>query len=78
MGKLRCGGLDKFMVIKWEDIWKYLSDTQKRQMERITRTIRNDRERDGKSAENEYIVINTDEPYIDEIIEILKKNNQWG
>jgi hypothetical protein len=27
--------------------------------------------------ENTYLVINTDEPYADEIIEILKKNGHW-
>lgn len=25
-----------------------------------------------------YLVINTDEPYADEIIEILKRNGHWG
>jgi hypothetical protein len=27
--------------------------------------------------ENTYLVINTDEPYADEVIEILKKNGHW-
>lgn len=27
---------------------------------------------------NTYIVINTDEPYADEIIEILKRHGHWG
>lgn len=27
---------------------------------------------------NTYLVINTDEPYADEIIEILKRNGHWG
>lgn len=33
---------------------------------------------DGTPTDHEYLVINTDEPYIQDIIEIMKKNGQWG
>lgn len=36
------------------------------------------RERAGKDVAPEYLVINTDEPYAPEIIEILKRNDHWG
>jgi hypothetical protein len=31
-----------------------------------------------KKSIREYIVVNTDEPYIDEIIDVLKRHNAWG
>lgn len=39
---------------------------------RVNRTM------SGKEAEPKYIVINMDEPYIDEIIAVLKKHKNWG
>lgn len=33
---------------------------------------------EGKDPNPEYLVINTDEPYIQEIIDVLKKHNHWG
>lgn len=32
---------------------------------------------EGKK-ENNYLVINTDEPYADEVIEIMKRHGHWG
>ncbi len=32
---------------------------------------------ENKNPEPCYIVINTDEPYIDEIVEVLKKHGHW-
>lgn len=31
-----------------------------------------------KQTPNEYLVINIDEPYIEEIVDILKKHGHWG
>jgi len=31
-----------------------------------------------EKRQNEYLVINTDEPYAEEIIEILKRNGHWS
>lgn len=35
------------------------------------------RKKDGKQPYNSYIVINTDEPYVKEIIEVMKKHGHW-
>ena len=35
------------------------------------------KELEGKK-ENTYLVINTDEPYADEVIAILKRHGHWG
>jgi hypothetical protein len=32
----------------------------------------------GKNPCPVYLVINTDEPYINEIIDVLRRNNNWG
>ena len=75
---LKCGGLKKFVVLKIEDIEKYLSINEQLQLGLMGQKIEYERHLDFKSTDNEYIVINTDEPYINEIIEILKKNGHWG
>lgn len=64
----------KFVVIKIEDIKKYLSKDQEYDLEHILCRINERREDDGKDI-NKYIVINEDEPSIDEIKSILNKNN---
>lgn len=39
--------------------------------------IEQGREYDGKKPFNNYIVINVDEPYADEVLEILKRHGHW-
>jgi hypothetical protein len=34
--------------------------------------------RDKKNTNKTYLVINTDEPYADEVIEIMKRHGHWG
>ena len=76
--KLKCGGLKKFVVLKIEDTEKYLSITAQFQLGLMGQNIEHGRHLDFKSTDNEYLVINVDEPYAPEIIEILKKNGHWG
>jgi len=78
MEELKCGGIEKFIVIKKDDLNGSLSMLEKKQLTCILSNIFDWRLRTNKKPDNEYIVINTDEPYVNEIIEILKKNNQWG
>ena len=75
---LECGGLKKFVVLKIEDISQYLSNTEQLQLGLIGQKIELGRALDFKSTNNEYLVINVDEPYAPEIIEILKRNGHWG
>jgi len=76
--KLKGGGLKKFVVLKIENISQYLSTTEQLQLGLMGQKIEQGRILDFKSTNNEYLVINTDEPYAPEIIEILKKNGHWG
>jgi len=72
------GKLDKFAVLKTDDIKKYLSESEARRLWETFDTIGDRRQLDGKKRGNLYLVINVDEPYAPEIIEILKRNGHWG
>jgi hypothetical protein len=76
--KLKCGALRKFIVIKEADAIEYLNYDEKVALEVILVKINNKRAENQRKCDNEYFVINTDEPYAGEIIEILKRNGHWG
>lgn len=63
-------------IIKAEDVNRYLLKEERRALRQLLITIDIGRVSDGKAAmiENKYAVINLDEPYADEVIEIMKKN----
>lgn len=69
---------DKFLIAKREDIDKYLDDSERSLLYDLMFKISHGRYHDDKSISNTYLVINTDEPYSDEIIKIMKANGQWG
>lgn len=76
--KLLCGGdFNKFTVVKNEDIKKYLTHEMKNELWRCLAYIQDGRATKGKK-ENTYLVINVDEPYVDEMIGILKRHGHWG
>jgi hypothetical protein len=78
MEKLKCGGINKFIVIKREDL-KYINSPFKVAMlGNDLKDIENGRRAEGKKIDNEYIVINTDESYAQDVIEILKRHGHWG
>ena len=68
----------KFTVLKNEDIEKYVPKFIASGLEDVVIEIEEGRKKDGKSLDNTYIVINTDEPYANEVIEILKRHGHWG
>lgn len=75
---LKCGTERKYIVIKIADLLKYVPSVFKLAMlDNDLKDIAEGRAQDGKPV-NEYIVVNTDEPYAAEIIEVLKRNNAWG
>jgi len=67
----------KYAVAKIEDIDELLNDESRQTMYRLLNNITEKRESAGKKN-NSYIVVNTDEPYAHEIVNILKKNGHWG
>ncbi|MCG1009241.1 hypothetical protein J4760_04135 [Salinicoccus sp. ID82-1] len=71
-------GNNEFTVIKHPDFKKYCDGTDLENLELIAHKIQMGRISEGKNPSNSYIVINQDEPYADEVIEILKRNGHWG
>lgn len=72
------GMVMKFTVVKNADLNTYLDDNDRNTFYYLVEDkIEYTKELEGKK-ENTYLVINTDEPYADEIIEILKRNRHWG
>lgn len=64
-------------VIKNADIEKYLDKRDQAIFEDCVGQIQIGRAIEGR-GNSKYIVINTDEPYIGEVVEILKRNGHWG
>lgn len=77
MANLDGGDFSKFTVIKNDDVEKYLTPSSKEALEDIKSDIYFSRIGDYKT-DNTYLVINTDEPYANQIIDILKANGHWG
>ncbi|KWX71599.1 hypothetical protein AMQ84_27135 [Paenibacillus riograndensis] len=70
-------GMDKkFFIAKKADV-DNLDESNRHLFRYILNEIFKRRQAAGKK-ENTYIMINTDEPYADEVIEILKRNGHWG
>lgn len=67
----------KFSVFKNEDV-EQLTLGEKVALGHIAESIEDNRRAEGKNPRNTYLVINTDEPYADEVIAILKRNGHWG
>lgn len=66
----------KFTVLKNEDIEK-LAAPQRASLREAQELIVRNRLVEGKRGIPKYLVINTDEAYADEVIEILKRNGHW-
>lgn len=61
------------IVIKRDDIFKYLTDNQINYLDAILNTIADGRKKDGKNPYNSYYICNTDEPYANEVLEVIFK-----
>ncbi|MGD6894306.1 hypothetical protein [Bacillus infantis] len=67
----------KFTVVKNDDIEKYLSKNDQEKLVDCLGQIKMSRALEGR-GNAKYLVINTDEPYADEVIEIMKRHGHWG
>lgn len=66
----------KYFVVKVDDVNRYLSPEGKKALYRCLDSILDSRSLDGKK-DNDYLVINTDEPYAGEVAEIMKKHGHY-
>jgi len=80
LSNIDLSGIDfnKYLIIKHEDIYKYTSQEDQIDLSRILKNIREGRSEDSKSTSNKYFVINVDESYAEDVVEILRKNNHWS
>ncbi|ASA20909.1 hypothetical protein [Paenibacillus donghaensis] len=67
----------KFTVIENADIEEYLDEGEKSDLSRFLWKIGRLRKLDGKVAEQAHLVISTDEPYVQRVVDILKENGRW-
>ena len=71
----------RYQLIKLADAAEYLGPTGFKEMvealDPFLKKIEEGRVKDGKSSGNDYIVINHDEPYINDIIKVLAANGHW-
>lgn len=74
------GMIMKYTVIKNKDIEDYLTDDERNTFYNLVEdTIGYTKDvLEARKKQNKYLVINTDEPYADEVIEIMKRNGHWG
>jgi hypothetical protein len=63
----------KYFVLKTSDIESFLTPWYQRTFRAGARRISREREKTGKRPANEYIVINTDEPFAGEVVKILRR-----
>lgn len=61
---------EKYLVLKLDDIEKYLSEKDRRYLTHICDEINIHRFFDGKSA-NHYVVVNEDEPYSEKVWDLI-------
>ncbi len=61
----------KYLVLKWDDVNKYLNENGQGWLRAICNAIHEGREREGKK-ENTYVVVNEDEPYAEIVWELIE------
>lgn len=66
----------KFLVIKNNDVMDYLTPTETSILIELVDKINLSKIKDKKNI-NEYIVVNRDEKYIEDIIDVLRENGHW-
>jgi hypothetical protein len=69
--------MNKFIVIKRSEFDEIATKEQKREMYNLRYAIARYRVANNKRSDRNYAVINLDEPYAPEIIEIMRKNGHW-
>lgn len=62
---------DIYLVLKNDEIIKYLDEDCKAHLDTITGAIASGRQRDGKKPYNGYHVVNKDEPYADKVLQVI-------
>lgn len=67
----------KFIVLKNEDVLQHLNAFDRKDLIRVLEKIAKGRKLAGKEIDHNYLIINTDEPYAEQVIDIMRDNNHW-
>jgi hypothetical protein len=67
--------MDKYLVLKWDDI-NQLQPNQKESLTWAVSLINYNRQVAGKSLDNEYLVVNKDEPYADKVQALIEDSSR--
>lgn len=70
-------GIGKYLVLKNEDLDRYLDEEDENGLYNVVQSVDAGRCLDGKVEDTHYLVINQDEPYAYEVIEIMKRHGHW-
>lgn|GEM_PF-1012987 len=80
-GTIKEGCERKFTIINEHDVAKYVDSFTQNELaialDNVCSQIEHGRESAGKVAFNNYIVVNVDEPYINDIVAVLENNEHW-
>ena len=68
----------KYEVMKLEDIDKYLTPTQKTNLDDIILSIHKGRVKNGKAPCNHYVVVNEDMPYAEQVWKLIEDYEMTG
>jgi len=79
LSNINLSGTDfnKYFIIKQEDMIKHTSEQDRIDLARILKNIRVSRYKFNKNTGNKYLVINVDENYAKDVVDILRQNNHW-
>ena len=66
---------DKYLVLKWDDIRAFLSDRDCYSLDDLCKHIDKCRAVIGKTP-NSYVVVNEDEPYAEQVWELIKQGEE--
>lgn len=64
----------KYVVLKVEDIENYCTFEHQEKLMDICNEIEAGRLKSNKEIENRYLVINTDEPYVDKVTALIEEH----
>ncbi|MGQ7108386.1 hypothetical protein ACUN13_29605 [Bacillus cereus group sp. Bce041] len=71
----------RYTVLNEKDLERYVNEEKREEFRQILNEVLGEIEDgrlcDDKKPYNSYIVINTDEPYINEIIEVMKRHGYF-
>ena len=80
-GTIKEGCECKYTIINLKDLEKYVGIGAQQDLavilDHVQGNIEHGREEDGKNPFNNYIVINIDEPYINDVVAVLESNGHW-